>query len=540
VPFGFVLHKMVEQAHRQPAGGWKENQQPNGFAVQDLGSVVKIEQITDEVDRFVESHRRHRRQDAHHHGQNQDKRFVREAEPPKKPRHDGAEPHGGSDQSFRHGRQQDTHACPGRNHFRTAGLKIAVLARRRRRGRRPSVHLGRHLAHWGWACGLAVVLPLAALLRLGWSLHYGPDLAAPQIWPDQREYLQAGQNLLAGRGLQFTDARFGQRLWAARTPGYPLLVAAAGGRVLAIRLLQALLDSMTVWAVYLLARTWLPPPPSLLAAAIAALDPLLIYFSGLVLSETLFTAMLAWAMVLLARRGKAKRWAGIALLALSVLVRPSAIFLPIGLAAVSGRKAFFSIAAAAALTLLVLFPWALRNHHRLHAWIWTATNAGITEYDGFNPAATGGSNQSFVAKMPILRQMGEVQRSRYLSGLAGQFILRHPWRCLKLAAAKIARLWSPLPWGRRFLHPLYIAVGLLFCLPLLLAALLGAIVSAGPMNRLLLTPVIYFTLVHAASVSSLRYRLPLEPLLAILAAAGIYWAKPSAWRLGHARSSDSI
>jgi hypothetical protein len=37
---------------------------------------------------------------------------------------------------------------------------------------------------------------------------------------------------------------------------------------------------------------------------------------------------------------------------------------------------------------------------------------------------------------------------------------------------------------------------------------------------LLALPAVYFTLVHAVSVGSLRYRVPVEPQLAILAAAG--------------------
>jgi hypothetical protein len=38
---------------------------------------------------------------------------------------------------------------------------------------------------------------------------------------------------------------------------------------------------------------------------------------------------------------------------------------------------------------------------------------------------------------------------------------------------------------------------------------------------LLLIPAIYFTLVHAMSIGSLRYRVPVEPELAVLAAVGI-------------------
>ena len=67
-----------------------------------------------------------------------------------------------------------------------------------------------------------------------------------------------------------------------------------------IRVVQALIDTSTVLAAYLLARRWLSPRASLFAAFIVAINPFLIYFTGLVLSETLFIAMLAWGMALLA------------------------------------------------------------------------------------------------------------------------------------------------------------------------------------------------------------------------------------------------
>src|SRR4051794_16721292 len=81
------------------------------------------------------------------------------------------------------------------------------------------------------------------------------------------------------------------------------------------------------------------------AAAIVAVNPFLIYFSALLLSETLFTAMLAWAMVLMQGSKPRAEAVGDApgaspllggmLLALSVLVRPSAIGLPVVLGIVA-------------------------------------------------------------------------------------------------------------------------------------------------------------------------------------------------------------
>jgi len=368
---------------------------------------------------------------------------------------------------------------------------------------------------------LGIVLLLALTLRLVWALSQSTDPASLNALPDQKEYLQLGRNLLAGRGLQFTDSRFAQQVWAYRTPGYPLLIAACGGHLRVIRVVQAMLDASTVLAVYLLAGKWLPAGHSLFAATLAAVNPFLIYFTGLILTETLFIAMLAWGLALMVQRiSPTRSFVSAAILALAVLVRPSALLLPAFLAVVAKRRWIIYFGA----TLIVLFPWALRNHFRLHEWIWTSTNSGITQYDGFNPVATGASDQSFVRDMPQLSQMDEIQRSRYLNNLAGQFIRGHPWTCVKLTLLKIGRLWSPIPLSSQFgSRPLYVAAGLIYTVPLFLLCLNG-LSGLGISRRgrvLLLLPALYLTVVHGLSVSSLRYRLPAEPMLAVVAASGV-------------------
>ena len=152
----------------------------------------------------------------------------------------------------------------------------------------------------------------------------------------------------------------------------------------------------------------------------------------------MFTAMLVWGMALLVNGRRAAWWGGAITLALSVLVRPSAVFLPVGLGISSmvvnrNRGGPYQSrwlppvgAVMLILTALVLVPWAYRNSRVLGKWIWTTTNTGITAYDGFNPHATGASDQSFVKTMPQLRSMPEVERSRYLWDCAMQYITGAP------------------------------------------------------------------------------------------------------------------
>lgn len=392
---------------------------------------------------------------------------------------------------------------------------------------------------------LAILLLTALVVRIYWG--WTRSDAAIDSLPDQREYLELGQSLLRDGTLRFTDPRLGVEVRAYRTPGYPLFVAACGGIPRVVRVVQAFLDTSTVLAIFLLARSLEGSPARgiapLLAAAAVAFNPFLIYFSGLLLSETLFTALLAWGMALLAMgrifpaqqrwRGIVPWLAGTLILALSVVVRPSAMFLPVALAVISTclnlrhstayeRKwAIVAAAVQVSILIVVLFPWAYRNHRVLGRWLCTTTNSGITLYDGFNPQASGGSDQSFVGGFPRLRTMTEVERSQYLETLASNFIYSHPGKAAALAIRKFFRTWSPVPLSREFGSTLYRVAALAYSVPFDTLVILGVIRGrlARPAKAFLLIPAVYFTVVHMLSVGSLRYRVPVEAPMAVIAAS---------------------
>jgi len=409
---------------------------------------------------------------------------------------------------------------------------------------------------------LTILLLLSLSLRLFWALSRPADAASIDVLPDQREYLSIARNLLAGNGFEYFDPRFGQTVRAFRTPGYPLFLAACRTSVHAARAVQAVIDTCTVLAAFLLAsatyrekgrssQSRCIPAPPLLAAALVAFNPFLIYFSALLLSETLFTAMLAWAMVLLIwpRREEADRYAfvcrvsGLLLLALSVLVRPSAVALPVllgiwsalvnrrepsayqGVRRPAARRQFVNSpwqmsVTAAMLVLLSLLPWAVRNRNVLGRWIWLDTNSGFTLYDAYNPGATGASNQSFVSREPELAKLGEVDRSDYLAGKAKEYVRGHPGRVAVLIGKKLLRTWSPIPLSSEYGKPGLRLIALAYSAPFDILVLAGLIWGNVPRSAkvYLVAPAIYLSVVHALTVGSLRYRIPAEPALAVIAA----------------------
>jgi 4-amino-4-deoxy-L-arabinose transferase-like glycosyltransferase len=385
--------------------------------------------------------------------------------------------------------------------------------------------------------GLVFLLAFSLAVRLGWAgMQSGGDRASLARLPDQLEYYDLAASLASDNGLRFHDERFGQDVVAYRTPGYPVFLAATGPNVRVARIVQAVIDASTVLAAYLLARRWLGQGPSLFAAAMVGVNPFLIYFSGLLLTETLFTALLAWGVVgltSLPRRdgGGAGAWAGLiagaACLAIAAIVRPSALPLAIALPLVMPNARWRTRLGTLGVTVLFLAalfgPWAARNQRLLGRPILATTNGGITLYDGFNPVATGASDQSFVARMPELREMSEVERSDYLERLGWRFIRERPGAAVRLAVSKLARTWSPIPLSAEFGQPVYRAVAMLYAVPLYVLVVVGLWRRQLPWPAVLLLvmPAVYFSAVHMMSVGSLRYRVPVEPLLCVFAGAAI-------------------
>lgn len=181
-------------------------------------------------------------------------------------------------------------------------------------------------------------------------------------------------------------------------------------------------------------------------------------------------------------------------------------------------------ALAIALTITSLLPWAWRNMNEAGGWIWLTTNDGFTAYDSFNPEADGSSNQAKFRARLAETPMPEVARSQYLSNEAKTYAVQHPGRVVTLAFAKLGRFWSPIPlsadFGRRWL---YVMVCGLYAVPLFVFAAIG--VWRGGLGRratlILLLPAVYFSAVHSLAVGSLRYRVPCDVPLAVLAAAGV-------------------
>ena len=135
--------------------------------------------------------------------------------------------------------------------------------------------------------------------------------------------------------------------------------------------------------------------------------------------------------------------------------------------------------------------------------------------------------------MPWLADMSETARSQYLSEKADDWMAEHPAAAMKLAGMKIAHTWSPMPLSRQYgSRVAYVVVGLCFAAAFDLLVIVGLWRRnlPGPAKSFLVLPAVYLTAAAALSVGSLRYRVPAEAPMAIVAAAAV--GRRSATRLG--------
>lgn len=362
-------------------------------------------------------------------------------------------------------------------------------------------------------------------------------------------------------GSPYVVDQWGQPHYALRTPGYPAFLAACQAMfgehaALGARAVQAALGAVGVGFVYgLVVSLWRrggeadrrrARTVATVAAALAAVEPYSVGLSALLLSEALFVPLMLtalWGLSALWRprprdgtedaRPAGPNGPGAAVVAMltglaigaAILVRPSwAMFVPAALLAWVAfertRRAVGLAAVVAVVIAATMAPWWIRNERVIGRFVPTALWVGASLYDGLGPDADGSSDMTFLEAQEI-RSLGEVEQDATLRRLAADFAREHPDRALGLAAVKVARFWSPWPNADELSAP---GVGILSGVATIPVF---ALLAVGLWDRrkdprslvLLVGTLVYFCLLHAVFVSSIRYRLPgMVPAMGVVAA----------------------
>lgn len=375
---------------------------------------------------------------------------------------------------------------------------------------------------------------------------------------DAEGYWELGTKLAHGQNFEIYEPP--RRV--LRMPGFPALlavsIAAFGGHAGPARMILALIGTLACGCVYWLGAQLYGREVGLIATALAAVSPTFIVTSVMILSETMFALGLLLSLISLAwlaRPTPVSVWRTLALGVVAGLcgafacyVRPSWLlfpFLALGWLVLPALKAGTGESSAPKLATVIvagiglclgmaggLLPWTWRNYvvtggHIIPTTLWM----GPSLYDGLNPTANGDSHMEFLQHDALYQTLSEYDVDRHYRREAWSWAAKNPWRVLHLAWVKSGRYWNLWPntpqfdyWSVRF-------VLLAYLVPVLACVCWGVYVGRSWLPEasvpwswvlvLTLAPILYFAGLHTLFVSSLRYRLPAEYPLLILAGVGI-------------------
>ncbi len=375
---------------------------------------------------------------------------------------------------------------------------------------------------WWWRTSVRCLGRPATVFAVALALRVGYVLISGDLYPldagDQMTYEQIAREWVQGRGFMPGSSY--------RPPGYPAFLGLVywvfGPHRLAVELLQAVLGALAVLLTTKVAGAVFSRRVGILAGWIVALLPVLIHYCAQLMVETLFTTLLMLLLLVHVHHGDDRRKASVLqglVTGAAALVRPNALLLPLAFALWRKigcrwpmRKVLRETGICFAVAFCCILPWSLRNLRVQGAFVPISTNGGVNRWIGNNVYATGDWLKPGDYWSPAGQTEVEVDRE-YLRAAMG-YIVAHPARALRLAVRKFGILWSPYP---------HVADRVSFWTVLALAVLgIGGTVRRKE-SWILLATLAYFTLVSCVFFATERFHVPLLPVVAVYAGAGVQW-----------------
>ncbi|QDT54487.1 hypothetical protein Pan44_25200 [Caulifigura coniformis] len=405
--------------------------------------------------------------------------------------------------------------------------------------------------------GLLLIVLVAIVARVAACLAFPANLS-----DDRDVYLAMATGIREGRGLSSPGTTIPT---AFRPPLYPLLLVPVSDSPFGRAALHCGIAAGMVLAVYWLAGlSTLSPGRKLFAALVVAVDPLLVYYSTLPMTETLAAA------------GSALLLAAAAAACKSASVHRRTVYCAMGAVAfgvcVMTRPTYWAFTACVVafglwqvirgtrdpgkheprtrdwvlgglLTVAIVAPWVIRNGKVMGRPILTTTHGGYTLLLGNNDAyydevvrqplgtvwdgSHGPGQQAWVAHLADqMREAGvegEIATDQWMKDRAWETIRARPGTFLEACIRRFLSFWAVRPHaesasaaGRAL--SLFSAVWYSALWVALTLGVWNAIRTGGCAVELSLLLIVAFVLVHLVYWTDARMRAPIMPAIAILAA----------------------
>ena len=379
---------------------------------------------------------------------------------------------------------------------------------------------------------------------------------------DAKDYDRHARSIAMGDG--YADSVRPGRHTAFRPPAYPVLLAGVyqltgvedapeKERMVPARIVQALIGTLIVGLIGVVAAQLWGRRRSLIAMGLAAIYLPLILVGGSVMSEPLFAALMLGALAAaLAHRSSDHRWrwallAGL-LAGLTILTRANAgvLLLPLAVAVwdVRPRLSLRSLAVPVALVIVAIAavsPWTIRNANVFHAFIPVSTQAGSALAGTYNDQAAhdreNPASWRALFHIPeyqaIHNRRGEIpepELEQILRKRALRYAREHPGYVAKVAYWSTRRMLDieSMKWSKHTASTISVsanwAVAGVVCFWFFaLLALAGAFTRAARRTPWFVwaMPLLLYLGVVFIVIETPRYRTGIDPFIVMLAALAI-------------------
>jgi 4-amino-4-deoxy-L-arabinose transferase-like glycosyltransferase len=387
---------------------------------------------------------------------------------------------------------------------------------------------------------LIAVFGFSLLVRLAYALPLPPD----RLSPDAMDWMESAWQLSQGAGLG--------AVW--RAPGFifflSLIFSVFGKSVLAVRIAQALLGALTCVLTYKTGKRLFSENTGRLAAVLLSFYPYSVAYTGDLLSETFLTFMIAASVFLAVKAAQEPGWKNAAaagvLFGLTALTKSTVLpFFAFACAWLWWNTRSFKIALVAGLSAAgAILPWSLRNYvHYDKDYVMPVSTPWPQLYGSSCDTAfwseMGGErdtpqNEEMAAPAippdwEYLQTLPLPERDRICKEKALTWMRENPDKLLALFYLRVRHFWRlyPMmayPWQK------YAAMATSgVYIPL---AFIGFLLSLRRFRQTSLFAGLFvlYTAVHMFFVVVLRYRVPIDPYIIILAAFAVTSA--AAWLRG--------
>lgn len=392
-----------------------------------------------------------------------------------------------------------------------------------------------------------------ALVAVALALRIGvvADTRGVPLASDPADYHRHAVSLARGDGYPETRAPGGGPS-ALRPPGYPFFLAGlytvTGSKPTAARVAQALLGTLIVVLVGLMANRIWDRRTALVCAGLAAVFPPLIVAGASLQVEPFFVVLMLAALLAVLMYRASRRWPWVLLAGflggLATLTRGNGVvvLLPLAIGVWIARPRWsrralvvpLALLAAAAITVA---PWTVRNAVVLDAFVPLTTQGGYTLAGTYSEEVRIDARLPSAWRVPVAsieklapQRLDEVALSRRLASAAAEYAAGHPSYVLATAYRNTLRLLHlrDLPYARQTLQrptgvdSSMVELSIISFYVVSVVALIGLTTRAARQAPLFLwlTPGLLF--VSAVLVQGqIRFRVPIDPFVVVLAGLGL-------------------